>query len=35
LADKAEAESVEGLLKITIPKAPLAKAKSIKIKPSK
>lgn len=37
LSDKAEAESAQGLLKITIPKAPEAKPKTVKIKinPSK
>jgi HSP20 family protein len=32
VSDQASAESVEGLLKITIPKAPEAKPKSIKVK---
>ncbi len=32
ISDRAEAESVEGLLKIRIPKAPEAKPKSIKVK---
>lgn len=35
VSDAAEAESHEGMLKITIPKAPEAKAKSIKIKVKK
>jgi len=32
LSDKAQAESIEGMLKITIPKAPEAKPKTIKVK---
>ncbi len=32
VSDQASAESVEGLLKITVPKAPEAKPKSIKVK---
>lgn len=32
IGDKAEAQSVEGMLKITIPKAPESKAKTVKIK---
>ena len=35
MSDQAQAESVEGLLKITIPKAPEAKPKSIKVKVKK
>lgn len=35
LSDKAEASSKDGLLKITIPKAPEAKPKTIKIKAKK
>lgn len=35
VSDKAEAESKEGMLKITIPKAPEAKPKTIKIKSAK
>jgi len=35
LGDKAKAESAEGMLKITIPKAPAKKAKSVKVKVSK
>ncbi len=35
VSDKAEAESVEGMLKITIPKAEITKPKTIKIKINK
>ncbi|OGY46358.1 MAG: hypothetical protein A3J65_03895 [Candidatus Buchananbacteria bacterium RIFCSPHIGHO2_02_FULL_45_11b] len=35
VADKAEAEAVDGLLKITLPKAAEAKAKTVKIKTDK
>lgn len=35
VADKAKAESVDGMLKITVPKAPEAKAKTVKVKISK
>lgn len=35
IADKAEADSKDGMLKITIPKAPEAKPKTIKIKAGK
>ena len=35
ISDKAQAESKEGMLKITIPKAPEAKPKTIKVKISK
>ncbi len=35
VSDKAEAQSVEGMLKITIPKAEEAKPKTIKVKVSK
>lgn len=35
IADKAKAESVDGMLKITVPKAPSAKPKTIKVKVAK
>lgn len=35
VGDKAKAESVDGMLKITVPKAPETKAKTVKVKVSK